>query len=122
MLHASFRPAADVFGELNRLQSVLDQVFRPHERSSIRALSGAAFPVINVGTTPESIEILALAPGLEPGSLQVTADRGLLIIAGERKSPLPQRKEGPGGDGQAARGRSRPAASPRPTGSRACAR
>ena len=45
MLHASFRPAADVFGELNRLQSVLDQVFRPLERSSIRALAGSAFPV-----------------------------------------------------------------------------
>jgi HSP20 family protein len=94
MLQASFRPAADVFGELNRLQSVLDQVFRPLERSSIRALSGASFPVINVGTTPETIEILALAPGLEPKSLQVTADRGLLIVAGERKNQLPDRREG----------------------------
>jgi HSP20 family protein len=94
MLHASFRPAADVFGELNRLQSVLDQVFRPLERSPIRALAGSAFPVINVGTTPEAIEIMALAPGLDPGSLQVTADRGLLIVAGERKSDLPERREG----------------------------
>ncbi|CAA9431814.1 MAG: Molecular chaperone (small heat shock protein) [uncultured Ramlibacter sp.] len=94
MLHPSFRPAADVFGELNRLQSVLDQVFRPLERSSIRALSGAAFPVINVGTTPESIEILAMAPGLDPNSLQVTADRGLLILAGERKSALPEQRDG----------------------------
>ena len=94
MLHASFRPAAELFGELNRLQSVLDQVFRPLERSSIRALPGATFPVINVGTTPESIEILALAPGLDPATLQVTADRGLLIIAGERPSRLPERREG----------------------------
>jgi len=94
MLHAPFRPAAELLGELNRLQSVLDQVFRPLERSSIRALAGAAFPVINVGTTPASIEIMALAPGLGTSSLQVTADRGLLIIAGERKSLLPERRDG----------------------------
>ena len=94
MLQASFRPATDVFGELNRLQSVLDQVFRPLERSSIRALAGAAFPVINVGTTGDSVEILALAPGLDPASLQVTADRGLLIVAGERPSALPDDRDG----------------------------
>jgi len=94
MFNASFRPAAELFGELNRLQSVLDQVFRPLERASIRALAGTAFPVINVGMTPESIEIMALAPGLDPSTLQVTADRGLLIVAGERKPQLPERREG----------------------------
>lgn len=90
MINASFRPAADLFSEVNRLQSMLDQVFRPVERSSIRGLTGASFPVINVGTTPESIEVMALAPGLEPDSLQLTVDRGLLVIAGERKSQVPE--------------------------------
>jgi HSP20 family protein len=94
MLHPSFRPAGDVLGELNRLQDVLDQVFRPLERSSIRALAGSAFPVINVGATPDSLEILALAPGLDPAKLQVTADRGLLVIAGERQPQLPERRDG----------------------------
>ena len=96
MLHASSRPASDLFGELNRLQSVLDQVFRPLERSSIRALAGGTFPVINVGSTPESIEIMAMAAGLDPYALQVTADRGLPVIAGERQRALPE-----GGDGTA---------------------
>ena len=90
MINASFRPAADLFSEFNRLQSMLDQVFRPMERASIRGLTDASFPVINVGTTPESIEIMALAPGLEPDSLQLTVDRGLLVIAGERKSQVPE--------------------------------
>jgi HSP20 family protein len=90
MMNASFRPAGDVFSELNRLQSVLDQVFRPAERSSIRALTGATFPVINVGTTPDTIEVMALAPGLDPASLQLSIDRGLLMISGERKSELPE--------------------------------
>ena len=90
MLTTSFRPAADVFSELSRLQSMLDQVFRPAERSSIRGLTGSSFPVINVGTTPESVEIMALAPGLEPDTLQLTVDRGLLVIAGERKTQVPE--------------------------------
>lgn len=92
-MNASFRPAADIFSELNRLQSVLDQVFRPAERSSIRALTGASFPVINVGTTPDTIEVMALAPGLDPASLQLSIDRGLLVIAGERKSEVPEAGE-----------------------------
>jgi HSP20 family protein len=90
MMNASFRPAADIFSELNRLQSVLDQVFRPAERSSIRALTGASFPLINVGTTPDTIEVMALAPGLDPASLQLSIDRGLLVISGERKSEVPE--------------------------------
>jgi HSP20 family protein len=90
MMTTSFRPAADLFSELNRLQSMLDQVFRPAERSSIRGLTGSSFPVINVGTTPDAIEVMALAPGLEPDSLQLTVDRGLLVIAGERKNQVPE--------------------------------
>jgi len=93
MMNASFRPAADLFPELNRLQNLLDQVFRPTERSSIRALNGATFPVLNVGTTPEAVEVMALAPGLDPSSIQLSVDRGLLIISGERKSQVPEAGE-----------------------------
>jgi HSP20 family protein len=93
MMNTSFRPAADVFSELNRLQNALDQMFRPSERSSIRALTGATFPVINVGTTPDTIEVMALAPGVDPSTLQLSVDRGLLVIAGERKSDLPEDRD-----------------------------
>ena len=44
MLNASFRPAADIFSEFDRLQGLLDHVFRPAEQSSIRALTGATCP------------------------------------------------------------------------------
>jgi HSP20 family protein len=94
MMNASFGPAPDMFRELNRLQSVLDQVFRPAERSSIRPLTGTTFPVLNVGTTPETIEVMALAPGLDPKSLQLTVDRGVLTIAGERQSEIPEEGDG----------------------------
>jgi HSP20 family protein len=90
-MYGLFRPSADLFAELNRLQSMMDQVFGPTERSSIRA--GAGFPVLNVGATPETIEVMALAPGLDPATLELSVDRGLLVIAGERKSQLPADRE-----------------------------
>jgi HSP20 family protein len=93
MMNASFRPAADIFSELNRLQGVLDQVFRPAERSSIRGLAGSSFPVINVATTPDTVEVMALAPGLDANALQLTVDRGLLIISGERKPDVPEAED-----------------------------
>jgi len=95
MLNTTFQPASDVFGELNRLQNVLDQVFRPLERPNIRARSGATFPVINVGVSPENIEIMAMAPGLDPGSLQVTVERDVLVISGERKTIQPEQGNNP---------------------------
>lgn len=90
MLNATFRPSADMFSEIGRLQGLLDQVFRPAERSPIRALAKGSFPVINVGNTPEAIEVMALLPGVDAASLQLTIERGVLTIAGERAAPDPQ--------------------------------
>jgi len=90
MMMSSFRPAAEIFSELNRLQGLLDSMLRPSERSSIRAASGASFPLVNVGTTAEAIEIMAFAPGLAPSRQEITVDRGLLVVAGERKSVVPE--------------------------------
>jgi HSP20 family protein len=83
-----FLSSADLFADLNRMQTLMDQLF-PGRSASIRS-QAAGFPVLNVGTTPTSIEVQALAPGLDPSKLEITVDRGLLIIAGERPSELPQ--------------------------------
>lgn len=90
-MNGLFRPSADLFEQLNRLQNHFEQTFTPG--SSIRALSGATFPVLNVGSTADTVEVMALAPGLDPTALQLTIDRGLLIISGERKAVLPQQGE-----------------------------
>ena len=82
-----FRPSADVLAELNRMHSLLDRAFTPG--GSIRSAAGAGFPTLNVGTTPTSIEVMALAPGLDAAKLDITVDRGLLVISGERRSDLP---------------------------------
>ena len=84
----------DLFAELNRLQNNLDQAFWPGGAGSIRALPRRTFPAINVGSTPEAVEVLAMAPGVAPADLQVTIDKGLLVISGERKADVPAGAEG----------------------------
>ena len=79
--------ARDVFAELERLQREMQESF--DLSPSIRGLGRGGFPALNVGGTPQSVEIYAFAPGLDPATMEVNLDRGLLTIAGERTPDLP---------------------------------
>ncbi|KVZ58550.1 Hsp20/alpha crystallin family protein [Burkholderia ubonensis] len=78
----------DLFSEFDRLQQQMAQLFGGFP-SSIRAGRLGAFPQINIGATDESIEIVAFAPGTNATELDVSIDKGLLTISGERKSTQP---------------------------------
>jgi HSP20 family protein len=77
----------DVFGELDRLQRQVHQVFELSP--SIRGFARGGFPALNVGATDNSAEIYAFAPGLEADSINVTLERGVLSISGERRAETP---------------------------------
>ncbi|SOE91286.1 heat shock protein Hsp20 [Caballeronia arationis] len=74
----------DLFSEFDRLQRQMDSLFGGFP-SSIRSGRVGAFPQLNIGTTEDSIEIVAFAPGLKLADLDVSIDKGLLAISGERK-------------------------------------
>ncbi|MFL6662570.1 MAG: Hsp20/alpha crystallin family protein [Rhizobacter sp.] len=80
-----------LFGEFERLRRELDDVFGVSGLpSSIRSVSPGAVPAVNVGRTPNSVEVYAFAPGLDPSKIDVTIDRGVLRISGERPAGIPQ--------------------------------
>jgi len=79
---------SDLFAELDRLQREVQGAF--DVSPSIRGLARGGYPALNVGSTPASVEIYAFAPGLEPASIEVNLDRGVLSIAGERKAREPR--------------------------------
>lgn len=84
----------DLFAGFEALQRSVEQALGSQGwPSSIRAAQSGAFPAINMGTTPEAVEIYAFAPGIDIGKLEVSVDRGLLTIAGERPGELPQESE-----------------------------
>jgi HSP20 family protein len=79
-----------LFGDFERLRRELDDVFESTGMpASIRSVAPGAFPAINVGNTPQNLEVYAFAPGIDPAKIEVTVDRGVLTIAGERPSDLP---------------------------------
>jgi HSP20 family protein len=89
--------ARDVFADLDRLQREMNTLF--DYSPAIRGGRGS-WPALNVGSTDSAVEVYAFAPGLEPSSIDVNLDRGVLTIAGEVKSQLPA---GNGGNGDAPR-------------------
>ena len=83
-----------LFAELDALQRHMDQLFGQRSwPSSIRAANRGAFPALNVGMTGDAVEIYAFAPGIDPAKLEVSIDKGLLTITGERSSDLPEASE-----------------------------
>jgi HSP20 family protein len=77
----------DLFAELDRLQRQMQQAFE--FSPSIRGFARGGYPALNVASTPQSAEIYAFAPGLDPATIQVQLERGVLSISGERKDDLP---------------------------------
>ena len=81
----------DVFADFDALQRQIDRLLGNRTlNASIRAVERGSFPAVNIGTTPESVEIFAFAPGIDASTLDVSVDKGLLTIAGERRRPTPE--------------------------------
>lgn len=76
---------SDLFNEFDRMQQQMASLFNGFP-SSIRSGRFGTFPQINVGSTDDSIEIVAFAPGIDPKALDVSIDKGLLVISGERET------------------------------------
>ena len=93
-MNGSYGYPGNFLAELDRLQQYLDQTFRPASApTAIRAAARGAFPAINIGSTPETVEVVAFAPGIDAGALQITIDKGLLSISGERKTQIPEKND-----------------------------
>jgi HSP20 family protein len=82
---------ASLFGQFDRLRRELDDVFgQTGAPNAIRSAAPGSWPAINVGTTATSVEVHAYAPGLDASKIEVTLDRGVLRLSGERQPGIPQ--------------------------------
>ena len=86
----SLERSEQLFGQFERFRRKLDDAFGVAGLpSSIRSVATGTLPAINVGRTPSSVEVYVFAPGLEASKIDVTLDRDVLRIAGERTSEIP---------------------------------
>jgi HSP20 family protein len=96
MYPSSFRTAGDWFADFEQLQDRIDELLGGRSAvSGIRAVARAgAFPALNVGTSADALEVYAFAPGIDPKSIDVSVEKGLLSISGERTGPVAQQSSG----------------------------
>ncbi|HEY6824651.1 MAG TPA: Hsp20/alpha crystallin family protein [Steroidobacteraceae bacterium] len=76
----------DLFEHFRRLEEEVGQVFgHAPWPSGIRAVQRGTFPPINVGATPERVDVYLFAAGLDPKSLDLSIQQNLLTVAGSRR-------------------------------------
>jgi len=77
-----------LFEEFRRLEQDVNELLgRGAWPAEIRAGTRGAFPPINVGATPEKVEVYLFAGGIDPASVELTIERNLLTVAGSRHIP-----------------------------------
>jgi HSP20 family protein len=77
---------SSVFDELWRLQQEVDELFGSWSSPlGIRSLPRGSFPGINVGQTPERVDVYVFAPGIDPKSLDISIQQNLLTVSGKRE-------------------------------------
>ena len=74
------------FDQFWRWDRDLDDFFAgiPWE-SGIRSAARSTYPPLNVGDSPEQVDVYVFAAGIDPDSLDVSMRQNLLTISGERK-------------------------------------
>lgn len=83
----SYTYPGDILAELSRVHNQAQRLFG--QIPSIRGAGRSSYPALNVGSTPESVEIYAFAPGMDPAKIEVNVERGVLAISGVRNAALP---------------------------------
>jgi HSP20 family protein len=79
----------NLLDEFRRLEGEVEQLFgRGAAPVGIRAMRRGTFPPINVGSTPERVDVYLFAAGLDPKSLDLSIQQNLLVIAGNRRVPI----------------------------------
>lgn len=90
MIYRSMFPG-DLFAQLDRIQHSIHQSL--DMEPSIPGMGPGGFPALNIGATRNGLELYAFVPGLDPGSIDVQFERGVLTIAGERADDLSSQTE-----------------------------
>lgn len=75
----------NLFDQLDRLQRELDDTFGLWPQAAeLRSPGWGSWPPINIGATPERVDVYLFAPGLDAEELDISIQQNLLTIAGQR--------------------------------------
>jgi HSP20 family protein len=84
----------NLFDQFRRLENQMDQLFTNSPwPAGIRAVQRGTFPPLNVGSTPDRVDIYLFAANLDPKSLDLSIQQNLLSISGARKVEVEEKAE-----------------------------
>ena len=80
---------SSLFDQFRRMEQEMDELFgRGPLPAGIRSVARGTYPPINVGSTPEKVDIYLFAAGLDPKGLDISIQQNLLTVSGERRLPV----------------------------------
>lgn len=83
-----------IFNDFRRLEDEVSRLLGyPAGQTGIRASQRGAFPLINVGSTPDNVTVYLFAAGLNPKELDISVQQNALSISGRRRSDAPAEGE-----------------------------
>lgn len=78
----------DPFGVARRLEDEMAQLYSSWGwPTGIRSVRRGTFPPVNVGATPERVDVYLFAAGLDPKSIDLSIQQNVLTVSGNRQSP-----------------------------------
>lgn len=78
--------AGSLFEEFRRLENQMDQLFGSSPwPAGIRAVQRGAFPPLNVGATPDQVDVYLFGAHLDPKNIDLSIQQNLLSVSGTRK-------------------------------------
>ena len=76
----------NLFDDFRRLENEMGQLFgRWTGPAGIRAVRRGTFPPVNVGSTPDRVDVYLFAAGLDPKGIDISIQQNLLAVSGSRK-------------------------------------
>jgi len=78
--------STNLFDDVKQLETELDQLLaRTPYSSGIRAVPRGTYPPVNVGATPEQVDVYVFAAGVDPRTIDVSIQQNLLTVSGSRR-------------------------------------
>ncbi len=80
----------DLLRQFERVSQQMERMMGLRGANGIRSGGVNAFPAVNLGASPEQVDVYVFVAGMDAEKLDISLQQNLLSISGERKAALPE--------------------------------
>ncbi len=91
MFEGLFGFDSDLYQQVDRMRREMDRLFGDWEGGAgIRSVAAGTYPPINIGVSPERVDVYLFATGLDPDGFDLSIQQNLLTVSGRRVIEYPE--------------------------------